>query len=197
MPTTGEFGPHGGFDDYEYHEQLATRFGVGATTSREDRFSDAASNSPDNTTIRLADSLNLFELGSLAPDVTVDEARYRMLSLDAGIKYRGIFVGTSYFVRALGDFKADGPLPTTSIVDQGFYVQAAFYPVKQKLELYGATSWVFGDEDVGFETEHEYLGGANWFFASTRDLRINAQLIRVNRSPVSSTFGYYVGGQKA
>jgi len=28
------------------------------------------------------------------------------------------------------------------------------------------------------------------------DVRINAQLLRVNRSPVSSSFGYYMGGQR-
>ncbi len=196
MPTTHEFGPNGSFDDWEDHEELATRFGVGATKSREDRFSNALSGSPDNTTIRLADSVNLFETGSLAPDVTVQEARYRLLSLDAGLKYRGIFIGASYFRRWLDELVGDGPLPEDSITDQGFYVQAAFYPVKKKLELYGATSWVFGDEDAGFDTSHEYLGGANWFPASTRDIRVNAQLIRIVHSPVSSSFGYYIGGQK-
>jgi hypothetical protein len=196
MPTTGEFGPHGAFDDYEFHEDVATRFGVSGAASREDKFSDTASNIPDNNTIRLADAVNLFEPGSLAPDVAVQRAGFRMFSVDAGAKYRGIFVGASYFQRWLGDFDADGPLPVRSIVDRGFYVQAAFYPVRQKLELYGATSWVFGDKDAGFDTSHEYLGGANWFFTSTRDLRVNAQLIRIDRSPVSSSFGYYIGGQK-
>lgn len=28
MPTTHELGPNGGFDDWEYHEDVATRFGV-------------------------------------------------------------------------------------------------------------------------------------------------------------------------
>ncbi len=196
MPTTHEFGPNGSFDDYEWHEDVATRFGVAATTSREDRFSDQATRQPDNTTLRLADSLNLFELGALAPDVTVQEGRYTMLSLDAGLKYKGIFVGTSYFYRKLHRFVADGALPVDEIVDTGFYVQAAFYPVRQKLELYGATSWVFGDKDAGFDTQHEWLGGANWFFAKTRDVRLNAQLIRINRSPVNSSFGYYIGGQR-
>ena len=28
MPTTGEFGPRGGFGDLEYHDKLATRFGA-------------------------------------------------------------------------------------------------------------------------------------------------------------------------
>lgn len=196
MPTTHEFGPNGSFDDWEYHEELATRFGASATWSREDRFGAAESVTPDNTTIRLADSVNVFDVGALADSVTVQEARYRLLSADAGLKYRGVFLQAHYFHRWLDDFAADGPLPVDSIVDKGFYVQAAFYPVRQKLELYGVTSWIFGDDDANFETQHEYIGGANWFPASTRDIRVNAQLIRVNRSPVSSSFGYYIGGQK-
>ncbi len=195
MPTTDEFGPNGGFDDWEYHEDVATRFGVSGTTSVEDRFSDVKSTVPDNTTLKLADSVNLFDPGALAPDVTVLNARYSLLSADAGLKYRGWFVQGHYFQRWLTDLKANGPIPVDSIVDKGFYVQAAFYPVKKKLELYGATSWVFGDKSAGFETQREYLGGANWFLADTRDIRINGQLIRIDRSPVNSSFGYYVGGQ--
>jgi hypothetical protein len=196
MPTTLEFGPNGGFDDYEWHEELATRFGVGGTWSHEDRFSDVLSGAPDNTTLRLADSLNLFDLGSLAPGVTVERARYRMMSADAGIKYHGLFLGTAYFQRWLDQFRADGPLPVSSLVDRGFYVQAAFYPIKQTLEVYGVTSWVFPEKSAGFQTSYELTGGANWFPAPTRDLRWNFQLIWVNRSPVSSTFGYYTGGQR-
>jgi hypothetical protein len=195
-PTTHEFGPNGSFDDWEYHTKLATRFGVSGTTSREDSFDDKISNLPENTTIRLADAVNVFETGALAPGVSVQKLRYRLLSADAGMKYRGVFLQGAYFLRVLEQIKADGRLPVSSVVDQGFYLQAAFYPVKHKLELYGATSWVFGDEDAGFQTQHEYLGGANWFFTTTREVRLNAQLIRVNRSPVSSSFGYYAGGQK-
>ena len=195
-PTTGEFGPNGSFDDYEYHEEVATRFGVSGSFSHEDSFIEGASKAPENTTIRLADSVNIFELGALAPDISVAEVRYRLLSADAGMKYRGIFLQAHYFHRWLDDLEADGPLPVDSIVDKGFYLQAAFYPVKQKLELYGATSWVFADDSAGFDDAHEYLGGANWFPAATRDVRVNVQLIRVNRSPVNSSFGYYVGGQK-
>jgi len=196
MPTTHEFGPNGSFDDYEHHEEVATRFGVAGTYSREDRFSSDPSTAPDNTTLKLADSVNLFDLGALAPDVTVGEGRYRLLSLDAGLKYRGVFVGASYYHRWLDDFAADGALPVESIVDTGFYVQAAFYPVKQKLELYGITSWIFGDDDAGFDTSHEYGVGTNWYFAATRDIRFNAQVLRVDRSPVSSSFGFYIGGQR-
>jgi hypothetical protein len=196
MPTTQEFGPNGGFDDWEYHEEVATRFGISATQSREDGFVDLVAKAPENTTIRLADATNIFELGALAPNVSVEKVRYRLLSADAGMKYRGVFLQGAYFLRVLDRLEGTGPLPVDKITDQGFYLQAAFYPVKHKLEAYGATSWVFGDKDAGFETQHEFLGGVNWFVATTRDIRINAQLIRINRSPVSSSFGYYMGGQK-
>ena len=36
----------------------------------------------------------------------------------------------------------------------------------------------------------------NFYPIDTRNHRLNMQVIDVNRSPVSSAFGYYVGGQK-
>jgi hypothetical protein len=38
QPTTGEFGPRGGFGDLEHHDHLATQFGVSAGTSIESRY---------------------------------------------------------------------------------------------------------------------------------------------------------------
>ena len=77
MPTTHEFGPRGGYGDYEYHEDVATRFGISEVFSPEQSFADANS-SPGNTTLRLADSVNLFETGALAPGVTIDTANYQV-----------------------------------------------------------------------------------------------------------------------
>ena len=82
-----------------------------------------------------------------------------------------------------------------TIHDTGFYVQGAFYPVKKKLEVYAATSQIFGDKDAGFANSSEYLAGLNFYPVNTRQHRLNVQIMDVNRSPVSSTFGYYVGGQ--
>jgi hypothetical protein len=196
MPTTHEFGPNGSYGDFDYHEQLATRFGISTGQSREDRFNQNQNSSPDNTQVRLADSVLLFETGSLASGVTVQKADFRVLSVDAGFKYRGIFVQAEYYKRRLDRFIADGPLPVASILDDGFYVQSAFYPIPRKLELYAATSWVLGDKDAGFETSHEYLGGMNFYPYDSRNYRLNLQVISVDRSPASSLFGYYVGGQK-
>ncbi len=195
MPTTYEFGPRGAYGDWEHHEEAATRFGASTTFSLEQRFGDVGV-APGNTTLKLADSLNLFATGSLAPGVTITEALYRILSVDAGVKYRGIFVQTEFYRRWLDNFRADGPLPLGDLDEWGFYVQASFYPWRQRLELYAATSQIFGDSDAGFDSPSEYLAGANFYPTRSRNHRLNVQVIDVNGSPVSSTFGYYTGGQR-
>jgi hypothetical protein len=195
MPTTHEFGPRGAYGDWERHEKVATRFGISSTFSPEERYTDSTTGATGNTVIRLADSLNVFDTGALAPGVTVQEVDYRILSFDAGVKYRGFFLQTEIYTRWLDGFVADGPLPASSIVDTGYYVQAAFFPIPKKLELYGATSQIYGDTSAGFGQSSEYLAGVNYYPADTRNHRLNVQVIDVNRSPVSSTFGYYVGGQ--
>ncbi len=195
MPTTKEFGPRGAYGDWEQHEKVATRFGFSTTWSPEERFTDPTTGATDNTTLRLADSVNVFDKGALAPGVTVDRVTYKILSFDAGMKYRGIFLQTEIYNRWLDDFTADGPLPVSSVHDTGFYVQGAFYPVPKKLEVYGATSQIFGDKSAGFSNSSEYLGGMNFYVTNSRNHRVNLQFIHVNGTPVSSAFGYYVGGQ--
>lgn len=194
MPTTKEFGPRGAYGDWEQHEKVATRFGVSTTRSPEQPFTNS-SGGPDNTTLRLADSVNVFEAGALAPGVTVSRVDYRVLSFDAGVKYRGFFLQTEYYNRWLDNFQADGPLPVGQIHDTGFYVQAAFYPVPKKLEVYAATSQIYGDKKADFANSSEYLAGTNFYPVDSRNYRLNVQVIDVNHSPVSSAFGYYVGGQ--
>jgi hypothetical protein len=194
-PTTKEFGPRGGYGDYEWHERVATRFGMSTTQSREQRYTDTTTGATTNTTLRLADSVNVFDRGALAPGVTIDRVDFRVLSFDAGMKYRGFFLQTEIYHRWLDNFRADGVLPVGSILDRGYYIQGAFYPIRKKVELYGATSQIFGDKDAGFGNASEYLVGMNFYPADTRNHRLNLQLIDVNRSPVSSTFGYYTAGQ--
>jgi hypothetical protein len=195
MPTTKEFGPRGAYGDWERHEKVATRFGFSTTLSEEERFTNGTTGATGNTTIKLADGLNIFDPGALAPGVTVQEVDYAILAVDAGVKYRGMFFQTEVYTRWLDKIDADGPLPVSSLLDKGFFVQGAFYPVPKKLELYGATSQIFGDKDAGFGNSSEYLAGLNFYPANTRDHRLNVQVIDVNRSPVGSTFGYYTAGQ--
>jgi hypothetical protein len=196
MPTTKEFGPRGGWGDFENHKELATRFGVSYTQSRENRFTQNPLNaSPDNTQIRMADSLLLFQTNALAPGITVQDATYRMAAMDAGFKYRGLHVQAEAYLRRLDHFVADGPLPVDVVVDSGYYVQVAKMIQPKKTEIYVAASQVFGDKSAGYPDSYEILQGANFFLYGTRNSRINLQVIEVYKSPASSVFGYYVGGQ--
>jgi len=194
MPTTQEFGPRGAYGDYEMHEELATRFGINYTDSPEQRYTDPGDN-PQNTSLKFADSTNVFATSALAPGVTITGVDYRILSMDAGFKYRGFFGQVELFSRRLDGFQADGLLPVTAVEDEGFYVQAAFFPIPRKLELYAATSRIYGDDNAGFADSRDVLVGLNYYPADSRNQRLNLQVIDVTRSPVSSTFGYYTGGQ--
>jgi hypothetical protein len=191
MPSTGEFGPRGALGDFEEHDKLATRFGVGWGFSRENRQSNE--NDPvNNTTIRLADSLNVFDTGALANGVTVRDVTWHLLAADAGFKKHGLWVGGEGYYRLLDNFKADGPLPVGSIRDTGFYVQAAYMVVPKTAELYVGTSYVFSN----FGKPKEIVYGGNWYPGKNRNWRLNLHVINVDHSPVSSTFGFYMGQLK-
>jgi hypothetical protein len=188
LPTTGEFGPRGAFGDYEGHQQLATRFNLAYTYSPEER--QAPIGTPaNNTTLRLADSLNVFDLGALAPGVTVEKAHYQLLALGAGMKYHGLFLQGEGYGRRLDNFVADGNLPVGAVRDFGFYVQLGYMVVPKRIELYGATSYVFSN----YGHPKEFIVGGNYYPWNTRNARLNIQLINVDHSPVSSTFGFYLG----
>jgi hypothetical protein len=188
LPTTGEFGPRGAFGDYERHEKLATRFNLAYTYSPEERQTTSLSEVTNNTTLRLADSLNVFDPGTFAPGVTVSRARYRLISVAAGMKYRGFFLQGEGYYRKLDQFVANGPMPVSAVLDTGFYVQMS-QMITKRSELYGSTSYVFSN----YGRPKEFIVGGNYYPFYSRNLRLNVQLINVDQSPVNSTFGFYIG----
>ncbi len=191
-PTTGEFGKYNSFSDYDEHKKVATNIGTAFTHSRENRFTQSLEDSPGNTGLRLSDALNIFQTGALAKDVSVIEADYNMVSANLGFKYKGFFLQTEWYSRTLNKFYADGPVPITSTLDQGFYVMTSYMAIPKWLELYSFGSQIWGQ----FNNANEIAGGVNIYPYGRWYMKINAQAIVVNRSPVSSSFGYYVGGLK-
>jgi len=191
LPTTGEFGPRGGFGDLEYHTNVATRVGVSAGTSREARYANETA-PPNATQIKLSDGVNPFDTGALAEGVTVEKLDYDELALDAGLKYRGFSFQGEYYFRRLSDFQADGPVPLTSIFDHGFQVQAMQMVVPRKLGLYATYGYVVDDFD---RKPYEISGGTSFYPSGTRSWRLNLHLIHVKRSPAASNFGFYTAGQ--
>jgi hypothetical protein len=198
MPTTGEFGPRGGYGDFELHEELATRFGVSFVHCREDRQSQLDQASAE-TQVKVSDGLLLFETNTLADGVTVQQADFDQGAIDAGIKINGWHFQIEYYFRNLSKFDLNVANPSfdvttipSSIFDHGFYALASYEIIPKALQIYGATSWIYDD----FRRKPwDIVAGLNWYPAGSRSLRINLHGIYVDKSPASSSFGFYINGQ--
>jgi hypothetical protein len=180
MPTTGEFGPQEGYGDFEQHEKVATLVGLRFTRSREDRESQPDSDDPENSQLRLSDGTNLFTPNAFAPDAVIRRATYRMLSADAGLKYRGFSLDAEYFARWLDDFDTIGPIPVTDLFDHGFQVQASAMVLPSTLQLYAGGSQILGE----YGDPWDLGGGVNYFPLGSKHLRLNAQAAYYVDSPV-------------
>ena len=191
LPTTGEFGPRGGFGDLEEHQELATRFGFSVCHAREGRYA-GLEDSPRHAQLKLSDGVNPFEAGALADTVTVNELDYDEFAFDAGFKYKGFSFQFEYGMRWLSDFDATGPVPQESIMDQGFYAEAMHMVVEKKLGIYATSGYIFDEFE---RTPWELGGGASFYPYGNRNLRLNFHYIHVDQCPTGSNFGYYTAGQ--
>ena len=191
--STGEFGPRGGYGDYEMHSDLAARIGLSFTQARENGFAKPYEGlQPKSTIIKLSDGQNLYAPGALAEGVTVKEANYSIISPDMAFKFRGLFVDFNYYFRWLNGFSTyGGEVPEDNIFDHGTMVQVAKQVIQQKLEFYSAYTYIWGQ----YNNPWEIAFGANYYPKNNRNWRLNMMVNHLEQSPVSSQFGYYVGGQ--
>jgi hypothetical protein len=193
----GDYGPPGKsrnmYDDYFASDTVRIRLGSSFTRSREDRFNNLDQSSPENTAMYNSDGVLLFSTGAFAPGVTVDKATYRMLAIDAGIKWNGFAVNGQYYFRWVDNFLADGPIPLSSTFDHGFELVAGGFVIPKTLMVYGRGSMVFGQ----FRDSWEAAAGAKWYFLPTERLWLTGELMRVNSVPYSGTFTPYTAGMTA
>jgi hypothetical protein len=179
-PRTGEYGPRSGWGDFEHHEEPATVFGVGITRSREDRQSQPSATDIENTQLRLSDGTIIFQPDAFATGGRINRASYQMVSLDAGIKYRGYEVSGGYYVRRVDELATEGVIPVEELNDWGYQIQASTMLVPQKLQLYAGFSKIFGE----YGDPRDAVIGINWFPFSERLLRVNTELMYLKNSPV-------------
>jgi hypothetical protein len=178
------------YDDYYSSRKVRIRLGSSFTRSRENRFSDLDQSSPENTSIYNSDGVQAFATGAFAPGVTLQDATYKMLAIDGGLKWNGLAVNGQYFLRWLDDFVADGPLPLASTFDHGGEISAGYFVKPKKLMPYARGSWVRGQ----FGNSYEYGAGLKWHFVPTERLWLNAELFRINKAPYSGAFTPYTAG---
>jgi hypothetical protein len=178
------------YDDYFTSKKVRIRLGTAFTRSRENRFSDLDQSSPENTSIYNSDGVQAFATGAFAPGVTLQDATYKMWAIDGGIKWNGLAVNGQYFMRWLGDFNADGPLPLSSTFDQGGELSAAYFVKPKKWMPYARTSWVHGQ----FGNSYEYGAGVKWHVVPTERFWLQTELFRINKAPYSGAFTPYTAG---
>jgi len=192
LPTTGEFGLWNTFGDYDDHQKVATRIAVHYTHSLEEKQSQPGTEGIENSQIRLTDGSIIFTPDLFGPGITVNEVDYRMSSVDAGVKYKGMSVEGEYYWRWLSDFAGVNTSGIENITDHGYQLQASAMAVPKVLQLYGGVSQVFGR----YGDQWEVRAGENWYFMKERGLRLNGEWAYVNRSPVGYTaYPYPVGAR--
>ena len=191
LPTTGEFGLYGTFGDYDDHQKVATRLGSHYTHSRETAQEQPATNAIENSQIRLTDGSIVFTPDLFGPGIAVDTVDYRMMSLDAGIKYHGLSLEAEYYRRWLNDFTGINTSSITPVTDDGYQLQSSAMVVPQVLQVYLSGSQILGR----YGDASELRTGVNWYFTKQRGLRVNAEFIQLNNCPVGYTaVPYPVGG---
>jgi hypothetical protein len=183
LPTTGEFGLYGTFGDFDYHEKVATRVGVHWSHSLEDKQSQPNTNGIENSQIRLTDGSIVFTPDLFGHGITVNNVDYRMTSIDAGIKYRGMSLEGEYYRRWLTNFTGVNTGGIPDITDNGYQLQSSAMAIKNVLQLYLSGSQIFGR----YGDASEVRVGENWYFMKDRGLRLNTEYIHVNHSPVGYT----------
>jgi hypothetical protein len=192
LPTTGEFGLWGTFGDYDDHQKVATRLGVHYTHSLEDKQSQPGTEGIENSQIRLTDGSIIFTPDLFGPGITVNEVDYHMMSVDAGVKYKGVSLEGEYYWRGLNNFTGVNTSTISNISDHGYQVQTSAMAIPKILQLYFSGSQVFGR----YGDQWEVRGGENWYVMKERGIRLNGELMYVNRSPVGYTAYPYPVGAK-
>jgi len=183
LPTTGEFGLWGTFGDYDDHQKAATRLAVHYSHSLEDKQSQPGTNAIENSQIRLTDGSVVFTPDLFGPGVAVNTVDYKMTSVDAGVKYRGLALEAEYYRRWLTKFSGTNTGGIADVTDNGYQLQASAMAVKKILQVYVSGSQIFGR----YGDASELRLGESWYFTKERGLRLNTEFIHVNKSPVGYT----------
>jgi len=183
QPTTGEFGLYGTFGDYDYHDKLATRLAIHYTSSTEDKQSQPGADGIENSQIRLTDGSVIFTPNLFGDGITVNRVKYRMSSLDGGLKYKGLSFEAEYYWRWLSGYEGANVSGIPDIDDHGYQIQASAMPIPKLLQVYFGNSGVYGK----YGNPWEYRFGTSVYPVKQRGFRVNAEVIHIDHSPVGYT----------
>ncbi len=183
----GDFGF--GYSDMECHDDPVIRLGSSGVYALTYALPIQGSN-PEDTIVRLSDGTPLAYPGALGPDTQIDRFRYRLATVDAGWKWRGIGLNFEYYFRWLDDFTGEGPFNTSMIYDQGGLGYLSWCFVPRTYEVYARSSAVTGPYGTG----QEYGGGLNWYLKRSRQARLTLEALYMSRNPAQNFLYPYRAG---
>ena len=190
-PTTGEFGPRNGLGDFEYHTEAGDSIRrVGRPQPRSRYASDDAP--PNATQIRLSDGVNPFEADALAPGVTVKKLDYDVARRRCRLQVPRLLVPERILRPQAVRLRGHGPVPPGRHRRQGLSGPRDAHGGPRKLGRLRDLGHVFDDFE---RNPWEVSGGANFYPTGSRSWRLNLHVIRIEKSPAASNFGYYTAGQ--
>ena len=178
MPTTGEFGQ--GFGDFEDHQKVATRLAGHFTYSKENKQSQPNDDEFENTQLRLSDGSIIFTPNLFGPGILINDAVYKMASIDWGIKYHGYSLEGEYYKHVLTNFQGTNTSGLRPNHDYGYQLQAAAMVIPKTLQIYAGGSEVIGD----YGRPWDFRTGVNYFPFKNRVVRWNNEFLYTYRSPV-------------
>jgi hypothetical protein len=178
--TSNNYSRLGTFGDFEKHETPATMLGACFTRSNETWQSQPGTQAPENSQIRLSDGTGVFGLYAFNDSSWVQAAKYQMISMNGGIKYKGLSLDGEYYIRQISDFEVIGDIGLSKLYDTGYSVQASGMVIDKTIQVYGIASYIDGEYGDPWELNF----GINWFCYKNKMLRINPEVILVDRSPV-------------
>ena len=144
----------------------------------------------ENSQIRLTDGSIIFTPNLFGPGITVNEVDYHMMSVDARHQVsRPARRGRVLLAVAQQLHRYQSRSGIADISDTGYQMQSSAMAVKKTLQMYLGWSQIFGD----YGNPWEVRVGANWYSMKERGLRVNGELMYVNKSPVGYTAYPYPG----
>jgi hypothetical protein len=181
-----------GWGDFEHHEKFSTRLGFHFSRSNENRESQPNSEQFENTQLRLSDGTVIFTPDLFGPGVSITDARYRMMTVDGGFKYRGFSLEGEYFWRWLDNFRGDNTGGIPRFFDHSGQIQASAMVVPEKLQAYAGYSKIFGQ----FGQPWDFRVGTNFFPFKNHVVRWNTEALYLYKSPVGYTsVPFPIGGR--
>jgi hypothetical protein len=180
MPK-GDYGL--GWGDFEHHESPVTRFGFHFNHSDENKQSQPNSDSFENVQLRLSDGSVIFTPNLFGPGITITDARWKMASFDAGIKYRGFALEGEYYWQWINDFQGTNTSGLPTDYAYGYQLQGSAMVVPKTLQIYTGGSEIIGQ----FGRPWDFRAGTNYFPFKNKVVRWNSEFLYLYRSPVGYT----------